>query len=135
VPSANLAPLTSDKRSVLLVDDNATNQLLGRLQLEKLGCRVDVVGNGAEALSALGAAPYDLVLMDWQMPVMDGLEATRRMRLAEGALRTLPVIAMTANALEGDRQACVAAGMNDYLSKPLRLESLRDALERWLPRS
>jgi signal transduction histidine kinase/CHASE3 domain sensor protein/ActR/RegA family two-component response regulator len=116
----------------LLAEDNQVNQAIGRKMLERLGMRVDVVANGAEALSALKERPYDLVLMDCQMPEMDGYEATRQLRkLPAKDVASLPVIAMTANAMAGDREKCLAAGMDDYLSKPLNAIALGSALEKW----
>jgi CheY-like chemotaxis protein/HPt (histidine-containing phosphotransfer) domain-containing protein len=116
---------------MLLVEDNATNQKLALLLLQKLGYRADVAGNGLEALAALRRQPYDLVFMDVQMPAMDGLEATRHIR-AEFSPEAQPrVIAMTANAMQGDREMCLQAGMNDYISKPVQVPELRAAIERW----
>jgi signal transduction histidine kinase/DNA-binding response OmpR family regulator/HPt (histidine-containing phosphotransfer) domain-containing protein len=116
---------------ILLAEDNEMNQKLAVLLLEKLGYKTDVVPNGLEALKALQAQPYDLVLMDMQMPEMDGLEATRILRrtwLGEDRPR---IVALTANALQGDRELCLEAGMDDYLSKPIYLEELQAVLERW----
>jgi CheY-like chemotaxis protein len=104
------------------------NQQLALLLLEKLGYRADVAANGVEALEALERQPYDAVLMDVEMPEMDGLEATRRIR--ERSATGPHVIAVTANALQGERERCLAAGMNDYITKPLRLEDLAAALGR-----
>ncbi len=123
-------------RRVLLAEDNAINRELAVRQLGRLGYDVDVVNNGREALERLLIDSYDVVLMDCQMPEMDGFEATRAIRVAESARETqlrIPIIAMTANALPSDRAACIAAGMDDYLSKPVRLEPLRDMLLRWAP--
>ncbi|MGE0859658.1 MAG: ATP-binding protein [Gammaproteobacteria bacterium] len=129
---------------VLLVEDNPVNQELARSQLEALGCQVSLATDGREALEALTERPldalrepYDLVLMDCQMPVMDGYAATdalRRWEAEQGAAR-LPVVALTANALEGDRERCLAHGMDDYLAKPFSAIQLEHALARWLPRA
>lgn len=119
---------------VLLAEDNPTNQLVAVAMLERLGCRVDAVGNGSEALHALRLVPYDMVLMDCQMPEMDGYEATRRIRAGEtgGVNARVPVIALTAHAMVGDREECLEAGMNDYISKPAKAEAMAAALDRWL---
>jgi len=116
------------------VEDNAVNQLVAVKILEKLGCRADVAGNGNEALVALRRMPYDLVLMDCQMTEMDGFEATRHIRNGEagqGCVRT-PIIAMTARAMQGDREKCLDAGMDDYLPKPIDTAALIDTLNKWL---
>ena len=120
---------------ILLAEDNITNQQVAVGILKKLGLRADPVANGAEAVTALETLPYDLVLMDMQMPVMDGIEATRAIRDPQSAVRNhqIPIIAMTAHALHGDREACLEAGMNDYLTKPIVPQALVDALEKWLP--
>jgi signal transduction histidine kinase/DNA-binding response OmpR family regulator/HPt (histidine-containing phosphotransfer) domain-containing protein len=115
---------------VLLAEDNPVNQKVATLLLQRLGHRSDVVGNGEEALQAVQAAPYDVVLMDVQMPIMDGLEATRRIRAALPADRQPRIVAMTANALVEDREMCFAVGMDDYLPKPVRPEQLAEALAR-----
>ncbi len=124
------APEPSRRLRVLLAEDNVVNQRVAGLLLERLGYRYDVVGNGQEALDALHDRPYDVVLMDMQMPVMDGLEATRRLRADLPADRQPRVVAMTANALAEDREACLTAGMDDYLAKPVRREELAAALGR-----
>jgi CheY-like chemotaxis protein len=101
--------------------------------VEKLGHRADVVANGREALAALGAGGYDLILMDCQMPEMDGYEATRAVRQAEiGSGRHLPIVAMTANAVAGEREHCLAAGMDDYIAKPVKMSVLVAVLQRWM---
>ncbi len=115
---------------ILLVDDNATNQKLGLRLLERLGYRADVAANGEEALAALHRQPYDVLLMDVQMPVMDGLAATRHIRAQWPAATQPHIIAMTANALGEDRDACLEAGMDNYVSKPVRVEALVAALQR-----
>jgi CheY-like chemotaxis protein len=116
---------------VLLAEDNLVNQTLGLRMLERLGCSVDVVSNGREAVAAVARAEYALVFMDCQMPEMDGFEATAAIRQAETGVRRVPIIALTASAMQGDREACLAAGMDDYLSKPLGLRDLERMLRRW----
>jgi TMAO reductase system sensor TorS len=120
---------------VLLAEDNAVNQELVKIMLEYFGCRVDAVANGREAVEAYGRTDYDLVFMDCQMPEMDGFEAVMHIRAQEktaGTPRHTPIVALTAHALPGDRQNCLDAGMDDYLSKPFRQEQLRAIVERWL---
>ncbi len=118
---------------ILVVEDNRTNQKVAQKMLEGLGYTADLQANGQLGVDAHAAAPYDLILMDCQMPVMDGYEASRAIRALKTEARTVPIIALTANALEGDRERCLAAGMDDYLTKPLKRERLRTALEQWLP--
>jgi PAS domain S-box-containing protein len=119
---------------VLLAEDNITNQQVALAILRRLGLTADAVANGREAVEALRSIPYDLVFMDVQMPEMDGLEATRAVRSARsGALsRSVPIIAMTAHAMQGDRQRCFDAGMDDYVAKPVTLDVLAQVLEKWL---
>jgi two-component system, sensor histidine kinase and response regulator len=133
VPPPAAPPALDAGARILLVEDHRLNQEVAIGLLEELGLRATVVADGQRALDALRARPFDLVLMDVQMPVMDGLTATRRLR-ADPALRALPVIAMTAGALAGDREACLAAGMNDVVTKPIDPDDLRRALARWLAR-
>ena len=125
-------PALDASARILLVEDHRLNQEVAIGLLEELGLRATVVGDGRAALDALASRPIDLVLMDVQMPVMDGLTATRRLR-ADPVLRPVPVIAMTAGALAEDREACLAAGMNDVVTKPIDPDDLRRALARWLP--
>jgi len=119
---------------ILVAEDNPTNQLVAQRVLEKLGFRTDVVANGQEAVRALETTPYDIVLMDVQMPVLDGFEATRLIRSSRSAVcdRQLPIIAMTAHAMKGDREKCLHAGMDDYVSKPIDPKALASAIDRWL---
>lgn len=118
---------------VLVAEDNPVNQSVIEAMLRELGVETCVVGNGALAVAALRSAAYDLVLMDCQMPVMDGYAATAVIRAEPGALARVPIIALTANTLPEDRQRCLTAGMNDHVSKPVRLDTLATAIRRWLP--
>jgi PAS domain S-box-containing protein len=124
------------KSRILIADDNITNQKVAQGILKKLGLGSDTVANGAEVLKALETIPYTLVLMDVQMPEMDGFEATCRIRDPQSKVvnHHIPVIAMTAHALQGDRERCLEMGMNDYITKPVSSQSLADVLERWLPK-
>jgi signal transduction histidine kinase/ActR/RegA family two-component response regulator len=118
---------------VLIVEDNQVNLLIARKMLERLGYRVDSAGNGQEALKALEERPFHLVLMDCQMPEMDGFEATARIRAKTDKLYSrIPIIAMTANAMKGDRERCLSAGMDDYLSKPMTSKALERVLAKWI---
>ncbi|MCK7499164.1 MAG: response regulator [Comamonadaceae bacterium] len=121
---------------VLVAEDNPVNQQVAAAMLESLGVAYGTADNGLAALEQVSRESFDLVLMDCQMPEMDGFEATGeiRRRQREGRLRrTLPVVALTANAVEGDRERCIAAGMDDYLSKPFTRDQLAAVLARWLP--
>ena len=117
---------------ILLAEDNIVNQKVATRMLERMGCYVDTVANGSEAVEQVKQYAYDLVLMDCQMPEMDGLEATRAIRSLEGAMRDIPIIALTAGATDEDREQCLTAGMNDFLSKPIDGPVLEAMLDRWL---
>jgi CheY-like chemotaxis protein len=129
---------------ILIAEDNPVNQKLAVRLLEKLGYRADVAANGIEAVTAVQRIPYSAVLMDCQMPEMDGFEATRAIRAREAQQhpeksassfttpRRLPIIAMTANAMKGDRELCLEAGMDDYITKPIKPDTLKTVLERWV---
>jgi CheY-like chemotaxis protein/HPt (histidine-containing phosphotransfer) domain-containing protein len=119
---------------VLVAEDNAVNQRVVIRMLETAGCRVDAVANGREAVDAIARLPYDLVFMDCQMPEMDGYEATRLIRATErehASGHHVPIVALTANALQGDREQCLAAGMDDYLAKPITKQAFVASLRRW----
>jgi CheY-like chemotaxis protein/HPt (histidine-containing phosphotransfer) domain-containing protein len=118
---------------ILLAEDNALNQRVGTAMLETLGYHVDVAADGAEAVKAATLTPYRAILMDCQIPVMNGYQATGEIRRLQGASIHTPIIAVTASDSESDRQRCLAAGMDDYLTKPLSLKTLADVLSRWAP--
>lgn len=117
--------------TVLLVEDNEVNQKVAMAFLARAGYDVDLAVDGADALEKLGRRSYEAVFMDCQMPVMDGYHATKELRRREGPGRHTPVIAMTASAMVSDRERCLAAGMDDFLTKPIRVEQLNATLRRW----
>ena len=117
---------------ILLVEDNAVNQMVAVHQLESLGFAAHVVANGVEAIAALALIHYDLVLMDCHMSEMDGFETTRQIREMKDAKANIPIIALTANAMGKDKEDCLAAGMTDYLSKPIDMDQLDEMLSKYL---
>jgi signal transduction histidine kinase/DNA-binding response OmpR family regulator len=130
----SISASTPRTERVLVVEDNQVNARLAVRQLQRLGFSAETVANGREAVDAQAGEPYDLIFMDVQMPVMDGYEASAEIRRHEiRSRRHVPIVAMTANALNEDRDACLAAGMDDYVSKPVSLANLRIVLDRWLP--
>jgi len=124
-----------DAALVLVVEDSPVNRLVAMHVLERLGFRAHVVNDGREALQALSTQRYDAVLMDCQMPDIDGYEATRELRRREDGGQHTPVIAMTAHAMTGDRERCLDAGMDDYIAKPVRSQTLGEVLGRWIDRA
>ena len=128
-----MAPLFD--ASVLLVEDYPVNQELTKEMLEILGCKVVIAENGKEAIKAVEDRKFDLIFMDIQMPEMDGYECTRRIRELEKNPPFTPIVALTANALQGDREKYISAGMDDYISKPFRIADLQAILEKLLPRT
>jgi PAS domain S-box-containing protein len=138
--TASVAPKPIDHtrfagHRILLVEDNPVNQKVGARMLGKMGCRVDVASNGFEAVEMVSHLPYDLVFMDCQMPEMDGFAAADAIRNLKGACRHIPIVALTAAATPEDREKCLHSGMNDFLTKPVGLDALASALERWSLRS
>nr|WP_320132315.1 ATP-binding protein [uncultured Holophaga sp.] len=132
---AQAAPLRlgDGEAAILLVEDNLVNQRVALAILKKLGLKADVAANGKEAVEAHRTRSYDIILMDCQMPEMDGFQATRLIRSTEGEGKRVPVLAMTANAMQGDQERCIEAGMDDYIAKPVTLDNLMILLRRWLP--
>jgi signal transduction histidine kinase/DNA-binding response OmpR family regulator len=134
LPPTEPTPVSDDVTArVLLVEDHPVNQRVAVRMLKHLGVDADVASNGAEAVERLRRHPYELILMDCQMPELDGFEATARIRASEGPDRHTTIVAMTASAMQGDRERCLAAGMDDYISKPVHMDDLRSVLKRWLP--
>jgi CheY-like chemotaxis protein len=129
-PQAKGDVLADQSAHVLLAEDNAINTLLATEILRQVGFTVHCVTDGAQALEAAATMPFDLILMDVHMPVMDGLEATRRIRELPSPAGDIPIVAMTANAMESDRQACHEAGMNDFVSKPFKPDEFLTMLGR-----
>ena len=117
---------------MLVAEDNPVNQRVAVRMLQRLGMSADVASNGHEAVQSYDRQPYDAILMDCQMPELDGFEATEIIRSRERSGKRTPIVAMTASAMRGDRERCLAAGMDDYLAKPVTFENLRVVLGRWL---
>ncbi|HYE72506.1 MAG TPA: response regulator, partial [Blastocatellia bacterium] len=132
LPTSDIASSKVRKAKILLVEDHPINQKLVANLLRKIGYEVDLVNNGREACEAFKAQSYDLILMDVQLPEMDGYKATSAIRKIEGSERHTPIIALTSRALAGDREQCLAAGMDDYLSKPVKGTELVGMVERWI---
>lgn len=118
--------------NILLVEDSLTNQMVAMAMLEKTGCKITIANDGFQAIEKVQESDFDVILMDVSMPGMDGLEATRRIRALGGRYATLPILSMTAHAFAHDRDACLEAGMNDYLSKPLQREQLYTLIKKWV---
>ncbi|HMC22009.1 MAG TPA: response regulator, partial [Thermoanaerobaculia bacterium] len=121
-----------EKPRILVVEDNVVNQKVAIGQLRHLGYEAEVVGSGAEAIDAIRRRSYDLILLDCQMPDIDGYDVARSIRRMASATRRIPIVAMTAHAMEGEREKCLAAGMDDYLAKPVSTQRLSTVLVRWL---
>jgi CheY-like chemotaxis protein len=133
-PASQAAP--AERVRVLVAEDNPVNQKLAIRMLEKFNMSVDIAATGREVLGMLEKGAYELVFMDCQMPEMDGYEATARIRQSEqDSGKHLPIIAMTANAMQGDREKCLSAGMDDYIAKPIRREAITEMLQKWAPKS
>jgi CheY-like chemotaxis protein len=120
---------------ILLAEDNVVNQKLALRLLQQMGYRADLASNGIEAIESIERQVYDVVLMDVQMPEMDGLEASKRITTRWGIAERPRIVAMTANAMQGDREMCIEAGMDDYVTKPIRVDALVEALQRVAPRT
>ena len=141
VPKIEVSPLVSGPEKleegipegmrILLAEDNPFNQRVAAGMLKKLGCQVSLVVDGSQALDLLRKEEFDLIFMDCQMPEMDGYEASRRIREFPGAVAGIPIIALTANAFREDRDACLAAGMDDFMTKPVKLDQLELTLAKW----
>jgi len=126
-------PAESPKQlNILLAEDNLINQKVAKRLLEKLGHRVDIAANGRETVQKWASDSYDLILMDCQMPEMDGYDATREIRSSEAGRWHIPIAALTANAMPGDREKCLAAGMDAFIAKPIKVDSFTETLKRLL---
>ena len=132
LPSAAAHSANFQPRRVLLAEDNVVNQKVALRILQRLNAEVEVVKDGVEAVAAAGRSQFDLIFMDCQMPEMDGFQATAAIRAAEDPSKRTPIVALTANAMQGDRERCMEAGMDDYLTKPVRRDELGRMLEKWV---
>jgi two-component system sensor histidine kinase/response regulator len=133
-PVAASDPTSTETRGVVLVvDDSEVNQLVAEGLLTHLGYETEVAEDGRQAIEVFGQRPFDAILMDVQMPVMDGYEATQEIRRLEAGGRRTPIIAMTATVTDGERERCLAAGMDDYLSKPIQKDAVLAMMDRWVP--
>jgi two-component system sensor histidine kinase/response regulator len=122
------------KLRILIAEDNSVNQIIAIKMLEKMGHSAVAMGDGLKAIEALKLESFDLIFMDCQMPELDGYETTKAIRRAEGSTyKNIPIIAMTANAMNGDREICLTAGMNDYISKPMKLNQLAEIIAKNFP--
>ena len=118
---------------ILVAEDNVVNQKVAIRMLQRMGLRADVAANGHEAVQMFGLVPYDVILMDCHMPELDGYEASRQIRRLEAVGRSVVIVAMTAEAMAGAREACLASGMDDYISKPVKVQDLLTVLQKWAP--
>lgn len=118
---------------ILIAEDNLINQKVIERMVQKLGYRADLVANGRAAIEAVSQSEYGLVFMDCQMPEMDGFEACREIRKRESGAAHIPIVAITANAMKGDRERCLDAGMDDYVSKPFKQDDLKSVIRKWIP--
>ncbi|MEI8311086.1 MAG: response regulator, partial [Verrucomicrobiota bacterium] len=125
-------PLAAAPAPIFVVEDDPSNRMLACKMIEHIGHRTEIATNGLEAVEAFAPGKFSAILMDMQMPLMDGLEATRRIRAIESGAR-VPIIALTANVMPGDRERCLASGMDEFLTKPFNLRELSDMLARFLP--
>ena len=133
LPAPAVPVFSGHSPRVLIAEDNVVNQRIVSRLLQSIGCKVDGVANGKEALKAIAGVAYDLVLMDVEMPEMDGLAATFELRRPGNERSTVPIVAMTDSTMQGDREKCLSAGMNDYVTKPVHRADLERVLRQWIP--
>jgi CheY-like chemotaxis protein len=132
-PLFECAQIAAKSRRILIAEDNAVNQKIAVRLLEKCGCLVDLAANGREAVDMAGRFPYDLIFMDCGMPEMDGYAASRAIRMRQPDGSHIPIVALTAHAIAGTREQCIAAGMDDYIAKPVSLAGMQQMLLKWSP--